>query len=95
MNEKFVKYKNIRFRDKVFVFKYDVCPITGDNLFHIFVRHALMPNQAIKAFLNASQTTYNETYKRYEAYSEVDNITVVYFYLSENKIFIISAYYED
>lgn len=93
--KQFKKYKNIKFNGIIFVFKYDECPITGDNLFHIYVRHNLMPKDAIAAFFNASKISFNQEYNRWEAYSEVDNITILYFYLEENKIFVISAYYEN
>lgn len=89
------KYKFFKVNNITFGFKYDVCPVSGDNIFHIYSRHLLKPHQAIKAFFNASNIVYNEKYDRYEAYSDIDNITVTYFYLEENKIFIISAYYED
>lgn len=44
------------------------------------------------AYLNLSEETYNNKHKRYEAYSELDNITFYYIKNRQNtKIMIITA----
>lgn len=77
-----------------FKFKLDLNPITNEYEPHIYHRHLITPNEAIKAFFTSEYEEYNNQYKRYEAYSEKYNITLYYMKLKEKNtyLFIITAF---
>lgn len=85
-----VLYENHKVTGIKFGFKLD--PVDGDFLPHIYIRHLITPEAAIVAYLNISERKYNKTYKRWEAYSEIDNISIYYMELSDKNIFIITAF---
>ena len=71
----------------------DLNPITNDYEYHMYLRHLVMPQQAIAAYFSKTNEIYNEKYDRYELYSEEYNITVYYKNL-EPDILLITAFYE-
>ncbi len=88
------RYKAFKVRGKKFVVKLDLNPITGAFEYHMYIRHLVMPQQAIAAFFSKTTEIYNEPYDRYELYSEEFNITVYYTYLKEQDVFLITAFYQ-
>lgn len=85
-----VVYENHKVSGLKFGFKLDA--VGNDFEAHIFIRHLITPEMAIAAYLNISEREYNPTHKRWEAYSEIDDITLYYMELSDHTIFIISAF---
>lgn len=85
-----VLYEHHRINRLKFVFKLD--SVGNDFLPHIYVRHLITPEAAIAAYLNISEKVYNPVYKRWEAYSEMDDIHIYYMELQNKAIFIISAF---
>jgi hypothetical protein len=87
-------YKVTRIKGLKFYFKYEL--IDAEYLPHVFVRHLVEPKEVIAAYLNSKEVNYNETFKRYEAYSEADNLNVYYTFRKNNKseILIITAFRE-
>ncbi len=77
-----------------FRFKLDLNPITKLYEPHIWHRHQLEPEDVIAAYLNLTYTTYNHKHKRYEGFSEFNNINIFYNFLAPNKtkIMIITAF---
>ena len=86
------KYQVFKIKGKKFVVKLDYNEILGDYEYHMYIRHLIMPQQAIAAYFTKNLEFYNEKYNRYEAYSEKYNITVYYTYLKEEDIFLITAF---
>ena len=87
-----VIYENHKIAGIRFGFKLDLNPITNEYEPHIFIRHLIEPKQAVAAFLNISHKSWNQTHKRWEAYSKLDDLNIYYMELSINTIFIISAF---
>ncbi len=77
-----------------FKFKLDLNIETDEYEPHIWIRHLLEPEQVIAAFLNISEQEYNLEYKRWEAYSKVDNLNIYYIFLNKrhDKVMIITAF---
>lgn len=77
-----------------FKFKLDLNPITNTYEPHIWHRHLITPDDAIRAFFTIDDEEWNETYKRYEAYSSEQDITIYYMKLQEKNtyLFIITAF---
>lgn len=75
-----------------FKFKLDLNPITNEYDSHIFIRHLIEPEQVIAAFLNISHKSWNQVYKRWEAYSKVDDIHIFYNFIDKNTVMIITAF---
>ena len=73
-----------------FGFKLD--EVENDFLPHIYIRHLITPETAIVAYLNISEKKYNKTHKRWESFSEIDDIHIYYMELSDKDIFIITAF---
>ena len=88
------RYKAFRVKGKKFIVKMDLNPISGEFEYHMYVRHPVMPEQAIAAFFSKTTEVYNERYDRYELYSADFNITVYYTYLKEEDVFLITAFYQ-
>lgn len=88
------RYKAFRVKGKKFIVKMDLNPISGEFEYHMYVRHLVMPEQAIAAFFSKTTEVYNERYDRYELYSADFNITVYYTYLKEEDVFLITAFYQ-
>jgi hypothetical protein len=77
-----------------FIFKLDLNPVTSEYEPHIWHRHLLEPAAAVAAYLNQTIRVHNHKYNRYEAYSELDKITIYYNPLGNNKVMIITAFKE-
>lgn len=77
-----------------FKFKLDLNPISKEYEPHIWHRHLISPDDAIRAFFTISEEKWNETYKRYEAYSRDYDITLYYMKLQQKDtyLFIITAF---
>jgi len=77
-----------------FKFKLDLNPLNNQYEPHIYHRHLITPNDAIKAFFTITQQKWNEAYKRYEAYSQSQDIILYYMKLKEKDtyLFIITAF---
>ena len=77
-----------------FKFKLDLNPINNQYEPHIFHRHLITPDDAIRAFFSISQEEWNEQFQRYEAYSADYDITLYYMKLKEKDtyLFIITAF---
>lgn len=88
------KYQSFKVKDKVFVVKLDLNPITNDYDYHMYIRHLVTPQEAIRAYFSKTTEIYNEKYDRYELYSESLDITVFYTYLKNENIFLITAFYK-
>ncbi len=87
------KYKIFKIRGKKFIVKLDLNPITGEFDYHMYIRHLIMPEQAIAAYFSKTSEMYNKKRDRYELYSAVLNITVYYKNL-EPDILLITAFYQ-
>jgi hypothetical protein len=85
-------YENHELADLKFKFKLDLNPLTNNHEPHIFIRHLIEPEQVIVAYLNISTKSYNKTYKRWEAYSETDDLYIYFMELSKDMILIITAF---
>lgn len=70
-------------------FKLDFNELTSQFDPHIWLRHLIMPEEALVAYLNKSEERYNKTFKRFEAYSATDDITFYYLPLSNDFSFIL------
>lgn len=78
----------------IFRFKLDVNPVNKEYEPHIWHRHQVEPEDVISAFMNITHTIYNSVYKRYESYSETDDLNIYYNFYSpdKTKIMIITAF---
>ncbi len=61
-----------------FKFKLDLNPVNNKYEPHIYHRHLVTIDDAIRAFFTISEEEWNEKYKRYEAYSKTYDITLYY-----------------
>ncbi len=77
-----------------FHFKQDLNPVNNQYEPHIWIRHLIEPEQAIVAYLNISTQSFNKQYKRFEAYSEIDELHVWYNFIKKNpnRVLIITAF---
>ena len=77
-----------------FKFKLDKNPITQEFEPHIWHRHLITPDDAIRAFFTISEETYNTKHKRFEAFSKDYDMTLYYMKLKEQNtyLFIITAF---
>jgi len=77
-----------------FRFKLDINPITKEYEPHIWHRHRVEPEDVVSAFMNITYTFYNSKNKRYESYSETDDLNIFYnFYSSDKtKVMVITAF---
>lgn len=77
-----------------FKFKLDLNPLTNEYEPHIYHRHLIDVNDAIRAFFTISEQEWNEKYKRYEAYSQEYDIYLYYMKLKnkDTYLFIITAF---
>ena len=87
------KLIQFNYKGKIFFFTYEINPLTNQMEPHIWLRHTIEPETAIKAFFNITEQSYNPQYKRYEAYSESYNLEIYYNFLGNKdyKILIIMA----
>lgn len=78
----------------IFRFKLDLNPLNKEYEPHIWHRHQITPEEVVSAFMNINYTTYNTKYKRYESYSDTDDLNIYYTYYStdKTKIMIITAF---
>ena len=88
------KYQIFKIKDKQFIVKLDLDPLTNKYEYHMYIRHLVTPQQAIAAYFLKTKETYNKKYNRYELYSAKLDITVYYTYLKEKDIFLITAFYQ-
>jgi len=88
------KYLIKRVGEYTFKFKLDINPFTKQYEPHIFHRHLIEPNDAIRAFFTVNEEKWNEKHKRYESYSKKYGIYLYYMKLKEKNtsIFIITAF---
>ena len=86
------KYQIFKIKGKKFVVKLDYNELTNDYEYHMYIRHLIMPQQAIAAYFAKTYETHNTQYDRYEAYSEKYDITVYYTYLKDEDILLITAF---
>lgn len=77
-----------------FRFKLDLNPLTKEYEPHIWYRHQVEPEDVVSAFMNITHTFYNSQHKRYESYSETDDLNIYYNFYSPNhtKIMVITAF---
>lgn len=87
------KYEVFKINGQRFVVKMDLNPLTNKFEYHMYIRHLIMPQQAIAAYFAKTTDVYNPDYDRNELYSEKFNITVYYKKISPD-ILLISAFYE-
>lgn len=87
------KYKIFKIKGQKFIVKMDLNPLTNDYEYHMYIRHLVMPEQAIAAYFSKTTDFYNEQYDRHELYSEALNITV-YYKVLEPDILLITAFYQ-
>lgn len=88
-----VKYEVFKIKGQKFIVKMELNPLTNDYEYHMYIRHLVMPSQAIAAYYSKTKDIYNEKYDRNELYSAELNITVYYKNLSPD-IFLITAFYK-
>lgn len=86
------KYQIFKIKGKKFIVKLDYNELINDYEYHMYIRHLIMPQQAIAAYFTKTYEVYNEQYNRYEAYSEKYDITVFYTYLKDEDILLITAF---
>lgn len=86
------KYQIFKIKGKKFIVKLDYNELINDYEYHMYIRHLIMPQQAIAAYFTKTYEAYNEQYNRYEAYSEKYDITVFYTYLKDEDILLITAF---
>ena len=86
------KYQIFKIKGKKFVVKLDYNELINDYEYHMYIRHLIMPQQAIAAYFAKTYETYNVQYDRYEVYSKKYDITVYYTYLKEEDILLITAF---
>ena len=82
------KYKIFKINGQKFIVKMDINPLTNDYEYHMYIRHLVMPQQAIAAYFTKTTDEYNKKYDRNELYSEKLNITVYYKELSPDLLLI-------
>ncbi len=77
-----------------FKFKLDLNPVNNKYEPHIYHRHLVTIDDAIRAFFTISEEEWNEKYKRYETYSKTYDITLYYMKLKQKNtyLFIITAF---
>ncbi len=77
-----------------FKFKLDLNPVNNEYEPHIYHRHLVTVDDAIRAFFTISEEYWNEKYKRYEAYSKTYDIDLYYMKLKQKDtyLFIITAF---
>ena len=77
-----------------FRFKLDLNPITNEYEPHIWHRHQIEPEQVVNAYLNLSYSSWNIKHKRFEGYSDTDDINIFYNFYSQDKtkIMVITAF---
>ena len=75
-------------------FKLDLNPVNDEYEPHIWHRHQIEPETVVTAFMNISYTSYNPKYKRYESYSQTDDLNIYYNYYTadKTKVMIITAF---
>lgn len=86
------KYQIFKIKGKKFIVKLDYNELINDYEYHMYIRHLIMPQQAIAAYFAKTYETYNAQYDRYEVYSKKYDITVYYTYLKEEDILLITAF---
>ena len=86
------KYQIFKIKGKKFIVKLDYNELINDYEYHMYIRHLIMPQQAIAAYFTKTYEAYNDHYNRYEAYSEKYDITVFYTYLKDEDILLITAF---
>lgn len=62
------KYEIFKIRGIKFIVKLDLNPITDEYDYHMYIRHLIMPNDAIEAYFLKTSEEYNEKYDRWELY---------------------------
>jgi len=87
------KYKIFKIKGQKFIVKLDLNPLTDDFEYHMYIRHLIMPEQAITAYFNKTSEIYNKERDRFELYCENLNITVYYKKLNPD-ILLITAFYQ-
>ncbi|MBQ8459715.1 hypothetical protein IJ541_06400 [bacterium] len=88
------KYQIFKIKEKKFIVKMDLNPLTNEFEYHMYLRHLITPQQAIAAYFSKTYETFNPERNRYELYSKSLNITVYYTYLKEKDILLITAFYQ-
>lgn len=90
------KYLVKKVGEYTFKFKMDLNPLTKQYEPHIWHRHLITPDDAIRAFFTISEEKFNKKYNRYEAYSASYDTTLYYMKLKEKNtyLFIITAFYD-
>lgn len=86
-----IKYENHKVAEIKFRFKLDEVE-NNEYLPHIYVRHLITPETAIVAYLNQTHKRYNQARKRWESYSEIEDVYLYYMEFPNNLVFIISAF---
>ena len=87
------KYKVFKINGQQFVVKMDLNPLTNEYEYHMYIRHLIMPQQAIAAYFAKTTDIYNPDYDRNELYSEDYDITVYYKKINLD-ILLITAFYQ-
>ncbi len=87
------KYKVFKIKGQKFIVKMDLNPLSNEYEYHMYIRHLVMPQQAIAAYFNKTSEIYNEERDRYELYCEYLNITVYYKKLNPD-VLLITAFYQ-
>ena len=90
-----VKYYEIHtVNGLTFRFKLDFNPISKEYEPHIWHRHQIEPETVVSAYMNITDVYYNSLRKRYESYSETEDLNIYYNYYSKDKtkIMIITAF---
>lgn len=87
------KIEVIEARGQKFVVKLDLNPITKEYDYHMYIRHLVMPEEAIKAYFSKTTDIYNSLYDRNELYSAKYDICVYYKKLDPD-ILLITAFYK-
>lgn len=78
-------YKSISQNGYRFLFKYDYDATSKEYLPHIWIRHLVEPEMAIKAFFDLDEKTYNPEHQRYEGYSTKHDLSLFYFFIMKQK----------
>lgn len=87
-----VKYELHKVNDVCFRFKLDLNEVNNDFEPHIWIRHLITPEEAITAYFNQIDKEYNQKNKRWESYSEPDDIYLYYMILNNREIMVITAF---
>ena len=82
-----------KIRGQKFIVKMDLNELTNEFEYHMYIRHLVMPEQAIAAYFTKTFEVYNDKNSRFELYSEELNITVYYKPLSDG-VLLITAFYQ-